>query len=449
MRIAADQTTEGQGSIMVNESRHRVVIVGGGFAGLTAAQALKRSPVMIHLLDRRNFHLFQPLLYQVATGGLSPANIAAPLRSIVRRQSNVLTLMEEVIGFDVPRQSVLTSHGSLPFDTLIVAAGVRHAYFGHPEWEVHAPGLKSVEDATGMRRRILLAFEQAETSHDDDDRQSCLTFVIVGGGPTGVELAGAIGELAHHTLKREFRQIRPGAARIMLFEAADRILSTYPPALSERATRSLQRLGVEVYVQTKVTDITRDSIQFHRDGQLHVLSTRTILWAAGVQASPLGQALAEATGAKLDRVGRVMVQPDLSVPNHANIFVLGDLAHCPGPDGQPLPGVAPVAMQQGSYVARLLNARLKGESIGPFHYHDRGSMATIGRGAAIADLGWIKLSGYLAWLAWLFIHLIFLVGFHNRMLVMFQWAWCYVTRNRSARLITDVPADVSSSNPSG
>ena len=429
---------------MESSTKHRLVIVGGGFAGLTLAQSLKNAPVSIQLLDRRNFHLFQPLLYQVAAGGLSPANIAAPLRSIVRKQANVCTYLTEVIQFHVSDQLVETTHGPIPFDTLVVAAGVRHAYFGHDEWERHAPGLKSLEDATAMRRRILLAFEQAEWTQDDFARQRLLTFVIVGGGPTGVELAGALGELAHHTLKREFHFIRPQSARIVLLEAADRILSSYPTSLSQKAQRSLQRLGVHVQLRAKVTYIDANKVSYTLDGKSQDIDTQTVLWAAGVQASHLGAELKRETGVELDRVGRVMVQPDLTVPGHPNIFVIGDLAHCPGRDGIPLPGVAPVAMQQGAYVGRMIKARLGGKTIAPFHYHDRGSMATIGRGAAIADLGWIKLSGYLAWLAWLFIHLIYLVGFQNRLLVKVQWAWCYFTRNRSARLITEV--DPSASN---
>jgi NADH dehydrogenase len=416
---------------------HQVVIVGGGFGGLKAAQSLKRVPVRVTLLDRRNFHLFQPLLYQVATGGLSPANIAAPLRSVLRRQKNARVLLAEVFDIDVANRRVLLDHGSLPYDTLIVAAGVWHQYFGHPEWEALAPGLKTVEDATGMRRRILAAFENAEREQDPGQRRAWLTFVVVGGGPTGVELAGAVGELAHHTLKNDFRSIDPRAARVVLVEGTERVLPPFPPPLSAKATDALARLGVTVHTGALVTDIRADGVTIQHGGRTETIPTRTVLWAAGVVASPLGKVLAAATGAALDRVGRVKVQADLTLPGHPEILAIGDLAHCEDEQGRPLPGVAPVALQQGRYAARLIAARLRGQTLPPFRYTDYGSMATIGRNAAVADLGWVYLSGFLGWLAWLFIHLLKIDQFHNRLLVLTQWAWSYLTRNRSARLITE------------
>ncbi len=428
---------------------HHVVVVGGGFGGLYAANALRKAPVRVTLLDRRNFHLFQPLLYQVATGSLSPANIAAPLRSVLRRQRNARVLLAEVSGFDLAGRRVLLVDGDpIPYDTLIVAAGVRHHYFGHPEWEKHAPGLKSLEDATDMRRRILLAFEQAERSPDPEARRGLLTFVVVGGGPTGVELAGALGDLARTTLRYDFRDIDPRTARVLLLEATDRILTTYPPKLSARAVRSLEKLGVTVRTGTVVTDVRHGGVMVKAGSQTEHIRAHTVLWGAGVQASPLAKMLADATGAALDRAGRIVVQPDLSLPGRPEVFVLGDMANYAHQTGQPLPGVAPVAMQQGSYVAALIERRLAGAGPGlqatpqrPFRYRDRGSMATIGPSAAVADLGWIRFGGFLAWAAWLFIHLIYLVQFQNRVLVLFQWAWNYFTRGRSARLITGEDKD--------
>ena len=418
------------------ERPHHVVIIGGGFGGLYAAKSLKRAPVQVTLIDRRNFHLFQPLLYQVATGGLSPANIAAPLRAILKRQENVRVLLGEAIDIDVSNRRVVLSDGEVSYNTLIVAVGVRHHYFGRNDWEELAPGLKTIEDATEMRRRVLLAFEAAEREGDPGELQAWLTFVVVGGGPTGVELAGTLGEIARHTLKHDFRAINPADARIVLVEGMDRVLPPYPPTLSTKAEAGLGRLGVTVRTRAMVTDIDADAVTIRCGERSERIPTRTVLWAAGVQASALGGILASATGAAVDRVGRVMVEPDLSVAAHPEIFVIGDLAHFSHQTGTPLPGVAPVAMQQGRYVATLIMRRLRGETMPPFRYRDYGSMATIGRAEAVADLGWVRFSGFLAWLAWLFIHLIHLVQFQNRLLVLIQWAWNYVTWNRYARLIT-------------
>ncbi len=420
------------------EHTPQVVIIGGGFGGLYAARALRKTPVQVTVLDRRNFHLFQPLLYQVATGGLSPANISAPLRAVLKRQTNTRVLLAEVQDIDVAGRRVKLADGAaVPYDTLIVAAGARHHYFGHPEWEEIAPGLKTIEDATEMRRRVLLAFEMAEREPDPEQRRAWLTFVVVGAGPTGVELAGSIGELAHHTLRGNFRNINPADARILLLEGVDRVLPPYPPKLSAKAAASLARLGVTVWTSTIVTDLQPDAVTIGRGEHSERIATRTVLWAAGVQASPLGAALVRQTGAAADRAGRILVNPDLTVPGHPEIFVIGDMALLQNPQtGKPLPGVAPVAIQQGRYVADLIGRRLQGRSLPPFRYKDRGSMATIGRAAAVADLGWIRFSGFLAWLAWLFIHILYLIEFENRLLVLLQWAWNYFTRNRSARLVT-------------
>jgi NADH dehydrogenase len=423
--------------------RHRVVIVGGGFGGLYTARALGKAPVDVTLVDRRNFHLFQPLLYQVAAGELSPANIASPLRSVLKRQRNTRVLLAEVTGFDLDRREVILKEARpLPYDSLVVATGARHHYFGHPEWEPLAPGLKTVEDATLMRSRILSAFEEAERAGDPEHQRALLTFVVVGGGPTGVELAGALGEVAHRTLRGDFRTIRPSSARILLLEGLDRILPTYPPKLSARAARSLARLGVTVLTGAIVTDIQPGRVTYRSGKQTEVVRAHTVLWAAGVDASPLGKLLAQATGAELDRSGRVVVGPDLSLSGRPEVFIIGDLANYPHQTGKPLPGVAPVAMQEGHYVANLIARRARGEPApGPFHYRDRGNLATIGRAAAVADLGWVRLSGLIAWLVWLFIHILYLIQFQNRLLVLVQWAWNYFTLNRSARLITGRPGD--------
>lgn len=422
---------------MPNTTPHRVVIVGGGFAGLNAARALRRAAVEITLVDKRNFHLFQPLLYQVATGALSPANIAAPLRSILSKQRNCQVLMGDVQGFDLANRKVQFTDGECPYDTLVVAAGARHSYFGHAEWERVAPGLKTVEDATEIRRRVLSAFEEAERTDDSAERREWLTFVIVGAGPTGVELAGAIAEIATHSLKRDFREINPGDARVVLVEAGPRVLAAFPEDLSAKAQASLERLGVQVRTSTKVEAINERCVTLHGTGGAETLATRTALWGAGVQASPLAKLLGEATGAEVDRAGRVTVLPDLTLPAHPEIFVVGDMALTRDPAGKPLPGVAPVAMQQGQFVAKRIRNRLSGKpSDAPFRYFNKGNLATIGKSAAVAELGRLKFSGFWAWVLWLFVHLMYIVSFRNRLLVLTQWSWSYFTYDRSARLIT-------------
>jgi NADH dehydrogenase len=419
---------------------HHVVILGGGFGGLYAARALRRAPVQITLVDRRNFHLFQPLLYQVATGGLSPANIATPLRNILKHQRNARVLLAEATGLDPLGRRVILSDGDLAYDTLVVALGSSHHYFGKDTWSRLAPGLKTVEDAVEMRRRILLAFERAEWESDPSRVRALLTFVVVGGGPTGVELAGALAEIARDTLSHEFRHIQPSLARILLVEGAPRILSFYPPDLSEAAVRSLRRLGVEVQTGAVVTDMQPDAVVVRSGERTERIPAATVLWGAGVQASPFGKVLAETTGATLDQAGRVQVGPDLGLPGHPEILVIGDMAHFSRGLATPLPGVAQVAMQQGAYAARLIRNRLLGRTAPPFRYRDYGAMATIGRHAAVADILGVRFSGYIAWLAWLCIHLVQLVQFENRLLVFAQWAWSYFTFNRAARLITYLPS---------
>ncbi len=424
------------------QKQPHIVIIGGGFGGLYAAQHLKYSDAKITLIDRRNFHLFQPLLYQVATGGLSAANIAAPLRAILKRQKNTDVLLAEVKNIDPRHRRVHFSDGkTLDYDQLVVATGATHNYFGNPQWEEHAPGLKTIEDATEIRRKVLMAFEAAEREPDPTKRAAYLRFVVVGAGPTGVELAGALGEIAHQTLKDNFRHMNPDAAEILLVEAGKRVLSPYAPELSEKAEHSLEELGVTVETNVMVTDIQADHVKLkYPDGEKRV-DTHTVIWGAGVQASPLGKVLSDATGVELDRAGRVKVNPDLSIND--SIYVLGDLAHCVDKDGSQLPGVAPVAMQQGKYIARLLKRKIAEPNIQaePFSYFDKGSMATIGRSKAVAEVGPLKFSGFIAWMMWLFIHVIFLVEFENRIQVILQWAWNYITRNRSARLITGKPEE--------
>jgi NADH dehydrogenase len=419
-------------------SPHRVVIVGGGFGGLNAARYLAQAPVEVTLVDRRNFHLFQPLLYQVAAGELSPANIAAPLRSIFERQKNCEVLMGEVAGFDVANRRVLlggTEQEALPYDTLIVAAGARHSYFGNAGWEPLAPGLKTIEDATEIRRRLFSTFELAERAMELGQPPHPLNFVIVGGGPTGVELAGALAEIARYALKHEFRKINPADSHILLVEAGDRVLGSFPPELSAKAQAALEELGVTVKLNTRVTSIAADHVMYENGGQSHRLPTQSVIWAAGVAASPLARILADATGAMLDRAGRIAVAPDLTLAGHPDIFVIGDMALYLQ-DGKPLPGVAPVAIQQGRFVARLIRARLGSKPLPEFRYRDLGSLATIGRSKAVADFGFLRLSGWLAWVLWLFIHLMNIVNFRNRVLVFLQWAWNYISYDRSARLIT-------------
>ncbi len=415
---------------------HRVVIVGGGFGGLYAAQELRRANVEITLIDRRNFHLFQPLLYQVATGALSPGEIASPLRYVLNGQKNTKVLLGEVTGVEPgPREVLLADGGRVPYDTLILATGATHDYFGHPEWAQYAPGLKTIEDATEIRTRVLLAFEQAERETDPAVRRALLTFVVVGGGPTGVELAGALGEISRDTLRKDFRSINPAEANIFLIEGSSRLLPPYPPKLSSAAERSLIDLGVQTRAGAVVTHIDADGVVLKAGETETRLAARTVLWAAGVHASPLGQLLAARTGVSLDRVGRVKVEADLSIAGHPEILVLGDLA-CREQDGKPVPGVAPSAMQMGRYAAALIMKRLRGESAAPFRYWDKGSLATIGRNRAVAAIGPLHFSGYLAWLTWIFVHLLFIVEFENRILIAFHWAYDYFTFNRGARLIT-------------
>lgn len=425
-----------------------MVIVGAGFGGLNAAQGLARSGARITVIDRQNFHTFQPLLYQVATAGLSPGEIAAPIRSILSSDKNIEVLMAEVTGFDLERRTVKTAESEIPFDYLVVAAGASHAYFGHEDWEPFAPGLKTIGDALEIRRRVLLAFELAERQASAGETAMPLNFVVVGGGPTGVELAGTLAEISHHALAHEYRAIDPKMAHILLLEGGPRVLPTYAEDLSRSAQQQLTHLGVEVRTSSVVTEI--------EPGALHVGETRlpatVILWAAGVAASPLGKKLAT----PVDRAGRVLVRPDLTLPGHPEVFVIGDLAALKDENGKMLPGVAPVAIQQGNYVARIIRSEIKSSSTvepgsppfsrsspegssasrPPFHYWDKGSLATIGRAAAVAEFGKIHISGFIAWLAWLFVHIFFLIGFRNRLLVFIQWAWSYVTYERGARLIT-------------
>jgi NADH:ubiquinone reductase (H+-translocating) len=416
--------------------RQRVVIIGGGFGGLTLARSLKNAPADVTLLDRVNYHLFQPLLYQVATGSLSPANIAAPLRQVLRKQSNTKVLLAEATDIDAKNRFVILKDGRIPYDTLVVASGSSHQYFGHDEWEKFAPGLKTVEDATDMRSRILLAFEAAERESDPEKRRAWLTFVIVGGGPTGVELAGALGEIANDTVRHDFRDIDPSTSQIILVEGTDRILPTYPPNLSEAARKMVERLGVTVRTGAFVVDVQPGSVTIRSGDHTEKIGTRTILWAAGVLASPLGRALAKQSGAQLDKASRIIVQPDMTVPGHPEIFVIGDLANFSHQGGKPLPGVAQPAIQQGRYVAKVIKHRLKNEAIEPFHYTDKGNLAVIGRGAAVADLVRFRLAGWPAWLIWIFVHLMNIVQFQNRLLVFLQWGWLYLRYDRSARLIT-------------
>ncbi len=420
---------------------HRVVIVGGGFAGLYAAKSLPSAPIELTLIDRRNFHLFQPLLYQVATGALAPGEIAQPLRSVLRRQPNTRVLLGEATDLDArSHRVVLSDGGSVEYDTLVVATGARHAYFGRDDWEPLAPGLKTLEDAFELRRRILIAFEAAEREGDPKRRHEWMTFVVVGGGPTGVELAGALGEIAHDTLRNDFRVIHPPDARIVLVEAMDRVLPPYPPGLSAKAQRSLEALGVNVRTRTLVTSIDERSVTVKVDGADERIPCRTVLWAAGVRGSTFGRTVAAAAGVETDRVGRVPVMPDLTLPGHPEIFVIGDIATVSRPDGRPVPGVAPAAIQQGKYVADSIKHRLRAEPTRSFVYRDKGSLATIGRGHGVADLGrFRRFSGFPAWVLWLGVHILYLIGFQNRLLVLIRWAWSFFTHGRGSRLITGRP----------
>ncbi len=410
----------------------RVVIIGGGFGGLYTARSLGRTAVDITVVDRRNHHVFQPLLYQVATAALNPSDIAAPIRGVLRSQRNTRVLLAEVSSIDLESRSVRIDESAIEYDYLVIAAGATHSYFGHDEWAEHAPGLKTLEDALDMRRRILLAYEEAEKTGDSSTQEACLTFVVVGAGPTGVELAGALTEIGRHAMDRDFRTIDPTQVRVVLVEGESRVLTAYPPELSNKALEQLVSLGVEVMTGLHVVGIDRGGVTLS-DGSR--ITARTVLWGAGIQASPLARDL----GTPLDRAGRVLVTPELSVPGHPEVFVIGDLAHVEH-KGNLVPGVAPAAIQEGKHTARNIKRLVSGSESIPFEYVDKGSLATIGRAAAIADLGSLKLSGFPAWSAWLAIHIFFLIGFRNRFLVMFQWAWAYLTYQRGARLITgDIP----------
>ena len=408
----------------------RVVIIGAGFGGLWTAKTLANAPVEVIVIDRENYHLFQPLLYQVATAGLSPADIAAPIRSIVGGYQNITVMLGEVVGVDVAARAVAIVGGRrVSYDYLVLATGARHAYFGHDEWEAFAPGLKRIEDATEIRRRILIAFERAENETDANERQCLMSLLIVGGGPTGVELAGAIAELTRRALAKDFRNIDPRGARILLVEAGPRLLPSFPQDLSDDALRRLERLGVEVRLGAPVTAVDASGVMI---GTARI-EARTVIWAAGVAASPAGQWI----GAKCDRAGRIEVDPDLSVRGHPEIFAIGDTALTPDASGKPLPGVAPVAKQQGRYVGRLIKVRLRNaERVEPFRYRDYGNLTTIGRKAAVVDFGWIHLRGFVAWVVWTVAHIYFLIGFRNRIIVALNWLWAYFTFQRGARLIT-------------
>jgi NADH dehydrogenase len=409
-------------------SETRVVIIGGGFGGLYGAKTLANVPVRVTLVDRRNYHLFQPLLYQVATAALNPSDIAAPIRAVLRKQKNVSVIMGDAIAIDPDRKIVTMADGELAYDILIVATGATHSYFDHPEWEEDAPGLKTIEDALEIRRRVLRAFEAAERETDPERQKAWLNFVIVGAGPTGVELAGALSEIARQTMLRDFRRINPSSARVILLEGKERVLPPYPPPLSAKAAAQLRNLGVEVITDAIVTRVNDHEVCVGDT----TIPTRTVLWAAGVQASPLARSL----GVPLDRAGRVLVEPDLSVPGHRDLFVIGDLAAAKNDDGSLVPGVAPAAIQEGTHTAKNIARMMNGQPTLPFRYWNKGSLATIGRAAGVADFRRLRLSGFLAWFAWLAVHIFFLIGFRNRVLVILQWAWAYVTYQRGARLIT-------------
>jgi len=434
---------------MTGASAHRVVVVGGGFAGLQAVRGLRRAPVEVTLVDRQNFSLFQPLVYQVATGALSPAEIAAPLRAIFRRQRNTRVVLAEVAGLDLEQREVVLDRlpngerrAVLGYDTLIVAGGSRYSYFGHDEWQEHAPELKSLAGALEIRSRILAAFEAAEVEPDTDRRRAWLTFVVVGAGPTGVEMAGQIAELAHDALRRDFRSADTRTARVLLVEAADRVLPGFPESLSGKAARALEQLGVSPLVGHTVVDVGASSVAIRTPGgEVERLEARTAVWAAGVTASDLAAKLASGAGLDVDRAGRLPVRPDLTLPGHPEVFALGDMVQVQAADGGiiALPGLAPVAMQQGRYAARVVRGRLRNRDPGPFRYVDKGNLATIGRSKAVADVKGVRVAGFVAWVLWLVVHLFYLIGFENRLLVVLRWTISFLTRGRGARLIVERP----------
>jgi NADH dehydrogenase len=431
----------------MSEARHRVVIVGGGFGGLQAALKLRRAPVDVTLIDRRNFHLFQPLTYQVATGALSPGEIAYPLRAIFKHDRNVSVLMAEATDVDLDARELrlgsvdgVPAPTSVPYDTLIVAGGSRYSFFGHDEWSEYAEEVKSLESALVARARILSAFEAAEMEPDPQRRAGWLTFVVVGAGPTGVEVAGQIAELARDTLSRDFRSVNPRAGRVVLIEASDRVLTSFPPSLSAKAARSLERIGVSLLLGATVVGVDDGGVTVRDSaGESERIPARTVIWAAGVTASPLARKLAERSGAELDRAGRVTVEPDLTLAGHPEVFALGDMVRVRGNDGVPrvLPGIAPAAMQEGRYAAEVVRDRLRGRQAPPFRYRDKGNLATIGRAAAVADIRGLRLSGFIAWITWLLVHIWYLVGFQNRVIVFIRWSVSFATHGRGARLITE------------
>ncbi|MEN3336501.1 MAG: hypothetical protein V7647_177 [Acidobacteriota bacterium] len=414
-----------------------MIIAGGGFGGLYAARALRAAPVRITLLDRRNHHVFQPLLYQVATAALSPGDIASPIRWILRRQANIEVLLAELRRVDTSRRTVILADGEMEYDYLILATGATHAYFGHDEWRALAPGLKTLEDALDIRRRVLLAFEHAERESDPAKRRALLTFVVIGGGPTGVELAGALAEISRQSLARNFRHFDPGSARVLLMEGGPTVLMTFPESLRTAARQHLEELGVEVRTGSVVTRVTETGVEVAGE----FITAATVLWAAGVAASPVGATL----GVPVDRAGRVRVAKDLTIAGHPDVFVVGDLALLEGRDGKPLPGVAQVAIQMGRHAARNIERAIAGQPYLPFEYRDLGNMATIGRASAVADFGWLRLRGWIAWMAWLFVHILNLIGFRNRIVVLVQWAWAYFSYQRAVRLITGTAPDTEPS----
>jgi NADH:ubiquinone reductase (H+-translocating) len=431
---------------------HRVVVIGGGFGGLNAIQSLRRAPVQITLIDQRNFHLFQPLTYQVATGALSPGEVAYPLRAIFKSEQNVRVMLAEVAGFDLDaRQVQLTdalgmdgAPDPVDYDTLIVAAGSSYSYFGHEDWREYAAEVKTLESAIAVRAEILRAFEAAEIMEDPDALRAQLTFVVVGAGPTGVEMSGQIGEMAHDTLRRNFRAIDTGRARVIMVDALDRVLTSFPESLSRKAQRSLESLGVTIMLNRTVVGIDDESVTVRNaDGATERIPAKTVIWAAGVTASPLARQLGELSGAEIDRAGRLTVEADLTLPGHPDVIALGDMVRVRGADGAPVtyPGVAPVAIQQGHYAGKLVADRIKGRTTSPFKYFDKGNLATIGRGRAVAQIQFLKLSGLPAWMVWLGVHLWYLIGFQNRLLVLIKWAISFFTHGRSARIITNQPAD--------